>query len=244
MVDAAPSAERPGAPAQQAQAQGIPSATVHYLPPPSNLTALDRVPQLAVATSSAKRLFDIVVSFFALLVFLPLLLVVAVAVRFESRGPALFRQRRTGLNGRIFTIYKFRTMTVAEDSGVIQHATKNDKRVTPLGGVLRKCSLDELPQLLNILKGDMSVVGPRPHAISHDELYGAQIPTYAHRFRTRPGLTGLAQVSGLRGEINELKCMADRVAADNAYIDQWSFSSDLMIVLRTLPLLVRDPKAY
>jgi len=110
--------------------------------------------------------------------------------------------------------------------------------------VLRKCSLDELPQLLNILKGDMSIVGPRPHAVSHDELYGARIPTYNDRFRAKPGLTGLAQVMGHRGEIHELQCMVDRVQADNDYIQGWTFARDLWIMLRTVPLVLKDPNAY
>jgi putative colanic acid biosynthesis UDP-glucose lipid carrier transferase len=245
MLDTASSVDRQVIEAElaaQAQAPSAPGhqATVHYLPPPASGTAH----ALAVATSGTKRFLDIVAAIVALLLFLPLLLVIAIAVRLESRGPALFRQRRTGLNGRVFTIFKFRTMTVAEDGGEIRHATKNDARITQLGLVLRKCSLDELPQLLNILRGDMSVVGPRPHAISHDEFYGARIPTYVGRFRTRPGLTGLAQVKGFRGEVHDLQCMSDRVDADNDYIDHWSLGRDLWIMLCTVPLVFRDPNAY
>jgi putative colanic acid biosynthesis UDP-glucose lipid carrier transferase len=248
MFEAAPSADHEVAhPAHRGSALAAPmalrtstrQATVHYLTP---LTA--PTPPCAVAESRAKRAVDIVFSSLALLLFLPLLLMIAVAVRFETRGPALFRQRRTGLNGRVFTIYKFRTMTVAEDHGDIRHATKNDARITPLGLVLRKCSLDELPQLLNILKGDMSLVGPRPHAVSHDELYSATIPTYYARFRAKPGLTGLAQVSGFRGEIHDAQCMVDRIGADNDYIEGWSFRRDLWIMLRTVPLVLKDPNAY
>ena len=244
MVDTASSVDREAA--RSASASGEPSrqATVHYLTPliaPTRVGLLTR--NASAAASGSKRLLDILASSIALLMFLPLLLVIAVAVRLETHGPALFRQRRTGLNGKIFTIYKFRTMAVAEDDD-IRHATKNDSRVTPLGLVLRKCSLDELPQLLNIVKGDMSIVGPRPHAVSHDELYGAQIPAYNLRFRTKPGLTGLAQVSGLRGEVQALSCMADRVGADNTYIDNWSLGQDLLIILRTIPLMFRDPNAY
>jgi len=243
MYDAAPSVDREAVKPATSRVDRARAGTVHYLTP---IIAPSALPQAgyAVATSRAKRWLDIVASSAALLLFLPLLLVIAVAVRFESRGPALFRQRRTGLNGQVFTIYKFRTMTVAEDSGPIRHATKNDARVTPLGLILRKCSLDELPQLLNILKGDMSIVGPRPHAVSHDELYSARIPTYNLRFRAKPGLTGLAQVSGFRGEVHEAQCMIDRVAADNAYIETWSFAKDVMIMLRTIPLVLKDPNAY
>lgn len=219
-------------------------ATVHYLTPPAAAPAAEKAPALPVATSAAKRMVDVILSSLALLVFLPLLLVIAIAVRLESRGPALFRQRRTGLNGKVFTIFKFRTMTVAEDGGDIRHATKNDARITALGLILRKCSLDELPQLLNILRGDMSVVGPRPHAISHDEYYGARIAAYGQRFRARPGLTGNAQVLGFRGEVHELQCMVDRVDADNEYIERWSLGRDLWIMLCTVPLMFRDPNAY
>jgi len=200
------------------------------------------VPQ--VCDSVGKRALDIFAALVALLVFLPLLLCIAAAVRLESGGPVIFRQRRTGLGGQVFTIYKFRTMTVAEDAGEIRHATRNDSRVTAIGGLLRKLSLDELPQFLNVLKGDMSLVGPRPHALSHDEHYGAQIPAYADRFRAKPGLTGLAQVNGLRGEIHDLRCMRDRIAADNLYIDSWSFGLDVAILAKTVLIIFRDPQAY
>jgi putative colanic acid biosynthesis UDP-glucose lipid carrier transferase len=135
-------------------------------------------------------------------------------------------------------------MTVTEDSAQVRHATKNDDRVTDVGALLRKLSIDELPQLWNVVRGDMSIVGPRPHALAHDAYYGALIPTYASRFRARPGLTGYAQVNGFRGEIRDLRCMTDRVAADNSYIEVWSPSLDLLILLRTVPLIFRDPRAY
>lgn len=201
-------------------------------------------PPTAVATHPFKRLLDISVAGFALLLFLPLLLVVSMAIRTESAGPAIFRQRRTGYRGQVFTIYKFRTMTVTEDGGGIRHATKNDKRITPIGGLLRKLSIDELPQLINVLKGDMSIVGPRPHALAHDEYYGALIPAYAARFRAKPGLTGYAQVNGFRGEISDPRGMSDRVAADNSYIEEWSPALDIAILVRTVPLIFADPRAY
>ena len=197
-----------------------------------------------VATHPLKRLFDILAAGFGLLLFLPLLAVVVLAIRIESPGGAIFRQRRTGYRGQVFTIYKFRTMTVTEDSGKIRQATKNDERVTEVGALLRKLSIDELPQLWNVLKGDMSIVGPRPHALAHDAYYGALIPTYAQRFRARPGLTGYAQVNGFRGEIRDARCMSDRVAADNSYIEEWSPALDLAILVRTVPLIFRDPRAY
>lgn len=198
----------------------------------------------ACATSRRKRAFDIVMSFGALLVFLPLLLVIAALVRLESRGPALFRQRRTGLNGRIFTVFKFRTMTVAEDGETVRQATRDDARVTALGAILRKLSLDELPQLLNVLRGDMSLIGPRPHAVAHDETWGKVVAGYDRRFRARPGLTGYAAVCGFRGEVKELQAIVDRVESDNEYIDTWSFGLDMKIVWRTLPLIFGDSRAY
>lgn len=199
---------------------------------------------MAVATSVLKRALDILFAGFALLLFLPLLLMVTVAIRVESPGRAIFKQRRTGYQGRVFTIYKFRTMSVTEDSDRIRQATRNDQRVTAVGALLRKLSIDELPQLWNVLKGDMSIIGPRPHALAHDDHYGALIPTYAARFRARPGLTGYAQVNGFRGEIEDVRCMADRVAADNSYIDEWSLTLDLTIMVRTVPLIFSDPNAY
>ncbi|MBJ7411309.1 MAG: sugar transferase [Phenylobacterium sp.] len=198
----------------------------------------------ACATSRRKRAFDIVMSFGALLVFLPLLLVIAALVRLESRGPALFRQRRTGLNGQIFTVFKFRTMTVAEDGETVRQATRDDARVTALGAILRKLSLDELPQLLNVLRGDMSLIGPRPHAVAHDEAWGKVVAGYDRRFRARPGLTGYAAVCGFRGEVKELQAIIDRVESDNEYIDTWSFGLDMKIVWRTLPLIFGDSRAY
>ncbi len=198
----------------------------------------------AAATHPLKRLTDIAVAGFALLLFLPLLLIVMLVIRLESPGQAIFRQRRTGYRGQVFTIYKFRTMTVTEDCAEVRQATRNDERVTEVGALLRKLSIDELPQLWNVLKGDMSIVGPRPHALAHDEYYGALIPTYAARFRAKPGLTGYAQVNGFRGEIRDTRCMSDRVAADNSYIEVWSPALDIVILLRTIPLIFKDPRAY
>lgn len=197
-----------------------------------------------VAASFGKRAIDILGALAALWLFLPLLLCIALAVRMDSSGPAIFRQRRTGHQGRIFTIYKFRTMTVTEDSSNVKQATKGDARVTPIGAVLRKLSLDELPQFLNVLKGDMSLVGPRPHALAHDDYYGDQIATYVDRFRAKPGLTGLAQVNGLRGEIRDMRCMRNRISADNLYIDSWSLGLDVAILAKTAMIIFRDPQAY
>jgi len=206
--------------------------------------ALDASDGSQITDSLGKRALDVVGALLALLVFLPLLLTIAMAIRVESGGPVIFKQRRTGHRGQIFTIYKFRTMTVAEDCGDVRQATRNDTRVTAFGGLLRKLSLDELPQFLNVLQGDMSLVGPRPHALAHDEYYGDLVPAYSERFRTKPGLTGLAQVNGLRGETQDLRCMRDRVAADNLYIDSWSLGLDMAILAKTALIIFRDPQAY
>lgn len=195
-------------------------------------------------SGSLKRLLDISCASFLLLLLLPALLFIAVSVKLSSPGPVFFKQRRTGLNGQIFSIFKFRTMTVMEDGDVVTHASRSDKRVTGVGAILRQTSLDELPQLINILQGDMSVVGPRPHALAHDTLYGALLPQYSDRFAVRPGLTGLAQVRGLRGEIRALDCMARRIDADADYARNWSFRGDLAIMARTVPLLLRRTNAY
>ena len=207
-------------------------------------SVLSELQRSRIAESWAKRALDIAGASAALLLFLPLLITIAMAVRLESSGPIIFKQRRTGHRGRIFTIYKFRTMTVTEDYDAVKQATRNDARVTEVGALLRKLSLDELPQFLNILKGDMSIVGPRPHALAHDAQYGEQIATYADRFRAKPGLTGLAQVNGLRGEIQELRCMRERVAADNLYIESWSLGLDIAILAKTTLIIFSDPQAY
>jgi len=174
----------------------------------------------------------------------PLLCAIAVLIGLTSAGPILFRQRRTGLNGAVFTIFKFRTMTVMEDGDGISHACRHDGRVTPLGAVLRRTSLDELPQLLNVIRGEMSIVGPRPHALAHDAHYSSLLPGYNERFRVRPGLTGYAQIKGLRGEIRQLDCMARRIEADTAYARNWSLLGDLGILLNTVPVLLSQENAY
>lgn len=196
------------------------------------------------ACAVLKRGFDIVGASLCLLFLLPFLLVVSAAIWLESGGPILFRQRRTGLKGKIFTILKFRTMAVLEDGPQIAHAVLGDARVTRVGRFLRVSSLDELPQLLNILRGQMSFVGPRPHALAHDEHYSALLPHYRERFAVKPGLTGLAQVQGLRGEIRLLDDMASRVDADVAYATYWSFPDDLLILLRTIPVVLAQKNAY
>ncbi len=197
-----------------------------------------------VARSSLKRALDIVVATLALVFLAPLFLVVAFAIAVESEGPILFKQRRTGLDGQPFRVLKFRTMRVMEDGGVVRQARRDDSRITRVGYFLRRSSIDELPQLLNVLKGDMSLVGPRPHALAHDEHFAALAPGYADRFRTRPGITGLAQVRGLRGEIRTTEQIVARTAADNEYIAQWSLGMDLWILLKTAVVAPLQRNAY
>lgn len=180
----------------------------------------------------------------ALLFFAPLLALIAVLIKLETPGPVLFRQARGGLNGQAFTIFKFRSMRCQESGVNVVQAKREDDRITALGRILRKTSVDELPQLLNVLKGDMSIVGPRPHALAHDEQYGALIANYHLRFRTRPGLTGLAQIKGLRGGTSATEAMAARIEADNAYIEQWTLGGDIKILLMTVPHLILAENAY
>lgn len=173
-----------------------------------------------------------------------MLLGIAVLVKIDSPGPVLFRQRRTGLNGMEFSVYKFRTMWVMEDGDAVSQATRADGRVTRLGLFLRRMSLDELPQLINVIRGNMSLVGPRPHALRHDALFGAMVASYPRRFRARPGITGLAQVSGRRGEVRCHDDIAERVRLDNEYIDRWSLALDLKILVATLFVAPFHRNAY
>lgn len=221
--------------------QSQPAAPLQALPP---LCVARVSPQRRQVSAALKRVFDIVVAGGVLMVLAPALLLIAALVALTSPGPVLFRQRRTGKDGQVFHILKFRSMTVAEDGEDVRHAVFGDQRVTPLGAILRRTSLDELPQLINVLRGDMSIVGPRPHALAHDVHYGALLARYAERFAVRPGLTGFAQVQGLRGEIHTLECMARRITADADYARHWSFRRDLAIIARTVPLLLRRTNAY
>jgi putative colanic acid biosynthesis UDP-glucose lipid carrier transferase len=192
----------------------------------------------------SKRATDIVLAGTALLLLAPLMLLIALAVKITSKGPALFRQRRYGLNGEEIMVYKFRSMTVTEDGAVVTQATKSDKRVTPLGRILRSTSLDELPQLLNVLEGKMSVVGPRPHAVAHNEQYRKLISGYMIRHKVRPGITGLAQVNGLRGETETIEKMSERVRFDLEYLSHWTPWLDVKIIFKTLWVIARDQNAY
>jgi putative colanic acid biosynthesis UDP-glucose lipid carrier transferase len=190
------------------------------------------------------RTIDVAVSLSALLVLSPLLALLALLIRLDSSGPVLFRQTRTGLNGRTFRIYKFRTMRVLEDGPEIQQAKQGDARITPLGQLLRRTSLDELPQLLNVLSGEMALVGPRPHALAHDTYYARQIASYGVRFEVKPGITGWAQVNGARGETPTLEHMQRRVELDLWYVQHRSLLFDFIILLRTLKEIRHADRAY
>ncbi len=209
------------------------------------------IPALAVCETPhrgmpglSKRVFDIVLALVGLPIAAPLLLFIAAAVKLTSGGPVLFKQRRYGLNGEEIYVYKFRTMTVCEDGTTVAQATRNDERCTSLGRFLRRTSLDELPQILNVLAGQMSFVGPRPHAVAHNEQYRKLISGYMVRHKVRPGITGWAQVHGLRGETDTLDKMHRRIEYDIDYLNNWSLWLDLKILCRSVPLVVRGDKAY
>jgi putative colanic acid biosysnthesis UDP-glucose lipid carrier transferase len=191
-----------------------------------------------------KRSSDIVLSVLILLLILPVMLVIALLVKLDSPGPAIFKQRRYGLDGEQILVYKFRSMGVVEDGGAIQQARKNDLRVTRLGAFLRRTSLDELPQFINVLQGRMSIVGPRPHAVAHNEIYRTLIKGYMVRHKVRPGITGWAQVNGQRGETDTLEKMQSRIDFDLNYLRNWSLQLDLIIILKTVKLIFKDAAAY
>jgi len=192
----------------------------------------------------SKRLTDVVVSSLVLVLLLPLLILIAIAVKLSSPGPIIFKQRRYGLDGREIRIYKFRSMNVIEDGEHVPQATKDDARLTSVGRLLRRYSLDELPQLINVLQGRMSLVGPRPHAVAHNEQYRRLIKGYMLRHKVLPGITGLAQVNGCRGETSRLEDMEARVHYDLEYLRSWSPSLDIKILILTGLRLIRDKRAY
>jgi putative colanic acid biosynthesis UDP-glucose lipid carrier transferase len=192
----------------------------------------------------AKRCTDIILASIALLMALPLFLAIAAAIKATSPGPVLFHQRRYGLNGEEIVVYKFRTMHVTEDGAEITQASRNDPRITPAGRFLRKYSLDELPQLINVLQGRMSLVGPRPHAVAHNEMYRKLINGYMVRHKVLPGITGLAQVNGLRGETKSLEQMEARVRCDLEYLRNWSVGLALQILAKTALRVWNDREAY
>ncbi|MDO8304891.1 undecaprenyl-phosphate glucose phosphotransferase [Herminiimonas sp.] len=194
--------------------------------------------------SLVKRSSDIVLASIIQLLLLPVMLGIALAIKATSPGPVIFRQRRYGLDGEEIMVYKFRSMTVCEDGARVVQATKNDQRVTPIGAFLRRTSLDELPQFFNVLQGHMSIVGPRPHAVAHNELYRKQIKGYMLRHKVRPGITGWAQVNGLRGETDTLAKMEARIAYDLDYLRRWSLTLDLWIIVRTIKVVLKRDNAY
>jgi putative colanic acid biosynthesis UDP-glucose lipid carrier transferase len=196
------------------------------------------------ANGLLKRASDIVLSLLILLLISPILLVIALAVKFTSPGPIIFKQRRYGLDGEEILVYKFRSMTVCEDGNTIRQAQKNDQRITPLGAFLRRTSLDELPQFINVLQGRMSIVGPRPHAVAHNELYRKQIAGYMIRHKVKPGITGWAQVCGYRGETESVEKMTARIEHDLEYLRNWSLRFDLSIIVRTILVVLKDQNAY
>jgi len=194
--------------------------------------------------SIPKRLSDIIISLLILIPLIPVLILIALGVKLSSPGPVLFKQRRYGLNGEEIRIYKFRSMTVCDNGNIIKQATRNDTRITRFGGFLRKTSLDELPQFINVLQGRMSIVGPRPHAVAHNELYRQLIKGYMIRHKVKPGITGWAQVNGLRGETDSLDKMAARIEYDLDYLRSWSMGLDLQIIMRTVGVVLGDQNAY
>jgi Undecaprenyl-phosphate glucose phosphotransferase len=187
-----------------------------------------------------KRVFDIAVASLGLVVLAPLFAVVAILIRLEGAGPVFFLQKRYGFNQQPFQIIKFRTMTTLEDDDAVRQVTRGDQRVTRVGRWLRRWNIDELPQLVNVLRGDMSLVGPRPHALAHNREYEQKIARYARRHNVKPGITGWAQVNGLRGETDTVEKMIARVEHDLYYIDNWSFGFDILILSMTL----FSPRSY
>lgn len=191
-----------------------------------------------------KRASDLVVASIVLALVSPLMVALAIGVRMSSPGPVIFRQRRNGLHGEEIVVYKFRSMRAVDDGDVIRQATRDDNRITPFGAFLRRTSLDELPQFINVLQGRMSVVGPRPHAVAHNKAYRQIVKAYMVRHKVRPGITGWAQVNGHRGETDTVSKMQTRVEFDLEYLRNWSLALDLEIIVRTVRLVLFDRSAH
>ncbi len=217
---------------QWSDLKGIPVVSVYDTPMTSGLARF------------VKRTEDVVLTVLILLFLWPLMAVIACGVKLSSSGPVFFRQERVGWNGQHFTILKFRSMVVHDEQGEVRQASSDDDRITPLGRLLRRTSLDELPQLINVLRGDMSLVGPRPHAVAHHEYYAPLIDKYMQRHLIKPGLTGYAQISGFRGETRDLEAMARRIEMDRYYINHWSIWLDLKIILISAIRGWMDKNAY
>jgi putative colanic acid biosysnthesis UDP-glucose lipid carrier transferase len=191
-----------------------------------------------------KRISDIVLASLILVLISPLLLLIAIGVKRSSPGPIIFKQRRNGLDGEEIIVYKFRSMTTQDNGESVPQAQRDDKRVTPFGAFLRRTSLDELPQFINVLQGRMSIVGPRPHAVAHNQMYRDLIKAYMVRHKVKPGITGWAQVNGLRGETDTVDKMRARVEYDLEYLRNWTLALDLQIIVRTIRLVLFDRNAY
>jgi undecaprenyl-phosphate galactose phosphotransferase/putative colanic acid biosynthesis UDP-glucose lipid carrier transferase len=204
---------------------------------------IQRAP-LNAAERVVKRLIDVVGSFCALVFFAPIMLLTCVAIKLDGPGPIIFRQKRKGFNGNQFTMFKFRTMSVQENGPTVTQATRDDPRVTAIGKLLRASSIDELPQLVNVLRGDMSLIGPRPHAIAHDNYFETILSDYAFRHHVKPGMTGWAQINGLRGATPTVDLISARVKMDLWYINNWTLWLDIQIVLKTFVEVIRKRNAY
>ena len=204
---------------------------------------IQRAP-LSGAQRLVKRSMDVVLAALALIFFLPVMTFTAIAIKLDSPGPVIFRQNRKGFGGRQFVIFKFRTMIVQENGPRVLQATRDDSRVTAIGRLLRSASIDELPQLLNVLKGDMSLIGPRPHALAHDNYFENILSDYAFRHHVKPGITGWAQCNGARGATPSIEHIAERVKLDLWYINNWSLWLDIQILIKTVFEVLRKRNAY
>ncbi|MDU6135645.1 exopolysaccharide biosynthesis polyprenyl glycosylphosphotransferase, partial [Bradyrhizobium sp.] len=204
---------------------------------------IQRAP-LSAVERGVKRMMDIVIGLTALILLSPIIALTAILIKLDGKGPVFFLQNRKGFNGRQFVMFKFRTMTVLENGDTVTQATRNDPRVTRIGAYLRSASIDELPQLVNVLRGDMSLVGPRPHAIAHDNQFERLLQDYAFRHHVKPGMTGWAQVNGLRGATPSLDLISRRVEMDLWYINNWSLWLDVQIIMKTFFEVVRKRNAF
>jgi putative colanic acid biosysnthesis UDP-glucose lipid carrier transferase len=234
------------------------TASIYFLPDiyvfdviQARFDSVGGIPVVAVCESPftgvnaiIKRVSDIVLASIITLLLLPILIAIGIAVKLSSPGPIIFKQRRYGLGGEEIMVYKFRSMTTTDNGNTVVQAKQGDKRVTKLGAILRRTSLDELPQFINVLQGRMSIVGPRPHAVAHNELYRKQITGYMLRHKVRPGITGWAQVNGFRGETDTLDKMKSRIEYDLDYLRRWSLSLDLWIIVRTVLVVLKKENAY
>jgi putative colanic acid biosysnthesis UDP-glucose lipid carrier transferase len=217
----------------------------------ARMDSIGDLPVLAVCdtpfygiNAAIKRLSDILISVFCLVLFLPIMIVLALLIALSSKGPIIYRQKRYGLDGKEIVVWKFRSMKNEPAPDITIQATKDDPRITAIGRFIRKTSLDELPQFINVLQGRMSIVGPRPHAVSHNELYRSLVKGYMVRHKVKPGITGLAQVNGARGETKTVADMERRIDLDLRYLRNWSLRLDIEILFRTIKVLFHDPKAY